>query len=319
MLQKPARTGNLDLMVNWLVIGIGDITRKRVIPAILAEPRSRLYGVVTRDPRKAEAWPGVCVWTSLDDALQDGAIHAVYVASPVAFHAPHTTAGLRAGKHVLCEKPVGMDYPEARGMAAVARECRRYFGVPYYRRLYPKLIRAKQLIADGAIGKPVLAEANCHSWLETTGREWLVDPAMSGGGPLYDTGSHRIDTLNFLFGRPVKATGMRSNAVHRLAVEDCATVMIEYADKVRGVVDVRWNSHVARDQFRVIGTDGEINLDPLNGPSLRYNGQEEQLPAHANLHYPSVENFVNAILDGDPLACPGEEAIWTDWVTATVK
>jgi predicted dehydrogenase len=290
-----------------------------VIPAILAEPRSQLYGVVTRDPRKAEAWPGVCVWTSLDDALQDAAIHAVYVASPVAFHAPHTVASLRAGKHVLCEKPVGMDYPEARDMAAVARECRCLFGVPYYRRRYPKLMRAKQLIAGGAIGKPVLAEANCHTWLNITGREWLVDPAVSGGGPLYDTGSHRIDALNFLFGRPVKATGMRSNAVHRLAVEDCATVMIEYADGVRGVVDVRWNSHVARDQFRVIATDGEINLDPLNGPSLRYNGLEEQLPAHANLHYPSVENFVNAILDDAPLACPGEEAIWTDWVTATVK
>jgi predicted dehydrogenase len=306
-------------MVNWLVIGIGDITRKRVIPAILAETRSQLYGVVTRDPRKAEAYPGVQAWTSLDEALQDGTIDAVYVASPVALHAPHTTASLRAGKHVLCEKPVGMDYPEARGMAAAARECRRLFGVSYYRRLYPKLMRTRQLIAEGVIGQAVLAEANCHGWLEITGREWLVDPAVSGGGPLYDIGSHRIDACNFLFGRPVKATGMRSNAVHRLAVEDCATVMMEYADGVRGVVDVRWNSRVARDQFRVIGTDGEINLDPLNGPALKYNGQEELLPAHANLHYPSVENFVNAVLDGAPLACPGEEAIWTDWVTETVK
>jgi 1,5-anhydro-D-fructose reductase (1,5-anhydro-D-mannitol-forming) len=306
-------------MVNWLVIGIGDITRKRVIPAILAEPRSELYGVVTRDPRKAEAYPGVRAWTSLDDALQNDDIHAVYVASPVALHAPHTIDCLRAGKDVLCEKPVGMDYPEARGMAAVSRECRRLFGVSYYRRLYPKLIRARQLIEEGAIGSPVLAEANCHSWLETNGREWLVDPAMSGGGPLYDTASHRIDALNFLFGRPVKAAGMQSNAIHKLAVEDCATVMMEYACGVRGVVDVRWNSHVARDQFRVIGTDGEINLDPLNGPSLRYPGGEEQLPPHANFHFPAVENFVKAILDGEDLACPGEEAIWTDWVTATVK
>ena len=306
-------------MVHWLVIGIGDITRKRVMPAILAEARSRLYGVVTRDPKKAEAYPGVRAWTSLDEALRDDTIDAVYVASPVALHAPQATASLRAGKHVLCEKPVGMNYPEARDMAAAARECRRLFGVAYYRRLYPKLIRAKQLIGGGAIGQPVLAEANCHSWLETTGREWLVDPAMSGGGPLYDIGSHRIDALNFLFGRPVKAAGMRSNAVHRLAVEDCATVMIEYAGSVRGVVDVRWNSHVFRDQFRVIGTEGEINLDPLHGPALRYPGGEEQLPTHANLHYPSVENFVKAVLDGEPLACPGEEAIWTDWVTATLR
>ncbi len=309
----------MALMVRWLVIGIGDITRRRVIPAIQAEERSRFYGVVTRDPKKAEAYPGVRVWTSLDEALRDDAIDAVYVASPVALHAPHAIASLRAGKDVLCEKPVGMNYPEARDMTAAAWECRRLFGVSYYRRLYPKLMRAKELIAAGAIGQPVLAEANCHSWLEITGREWLVDPAMSGGGPLYDIGSHRIDALNFLFGRPVKAAGMRSNAVHRLAVEDCATVMIEYAGPVRGVVDVRWNSHVFRDQFRVIGTEGEINLDPLHGPALRYPGGEEQLPTHANLHYPCVENFVKAVLDGEPLACPGEEAIWTDWVTATLR
>jgi predicted dehydrogenase len=142
---------------------------------------------------------------------------------------------------------------------------------------------------------------------------------MAGGGPLYDTGSHRIDALNFLFGRPVQATGLLSNVVHRIAVEDSATVLIDYENGVRGIVDVRWNSRVARDSFRLIGTAGEIDLDPLNGPSLRYSGKEEQLPAHANVHYPTVENFVNAAIDGTPMACPGEDAIWTDWVTSEVS
>jgi 1,5-anhydro-D-fructose reductase (1,5-anhydro-D-mannitol-forming) len=304
--------------MNWLVIGIGDITRKRVIPAILAEPRSALYGVVTRDPKKAEAYPGTRAWTALGEALQDAAIDAVYVASPVVLHAPHTIACLRAGKHVLCEKPVAMSYSEAQSMVAAAQETGRLFGVAYYRRLFTKLIRAKELIAGGVIGQPVLAEANCHTWLENPGRDWLLDPAMAGGGPLYDTGSHRIDAFNFLFGRPARATGLLSNVVHRVAVEDSATVVIDYQSSVRGVVDVRWNSHVARDQFRVIGTDGEINLDPLSGPPLRYLGREEQLPTDSNVHYPAVHNFVEAALDGIALACPGEEAIWTDWVTSEV-
>jgi 1,5-anhydro-D-fructose reductase (1,5-anhydro-D-mannitol-forming) len=302
----------------WLVIGIGDIARKRVIPAILAEPRSTLYGAVTRDPQKAAAYPGIGVWTALDDALRDAAIDAVYVASPVALHAPHAIACFRAGKHVLCEKPVAMNYCEAQSMVAAAGETRRLFGVAYYRRLFPKLVRAKQLIAEGAIGQPVLAEANCHGWLNHAGRGWLVDPAMAGGGPLYDTGSHRIDAINFLFGRPVKATGLLSNAVQRVAVEDSATALIDYENGARGIVDVRWNSRVARDQLRVIGTEGEIDLDPLNGPALRYSGKEEQLPTHANVHYPAVENFVSAALDGTPLACTGEDAIWTDWVTSEV-
>ena len=143
-------------MVNWLVIGIGDIARKRVLPAILAEPRSRLHAVLTRDPRKAEAYPGAEAFTRLDQALSDPAIDAVYVASPVALHAEQTIAALRAGKQVLCEKPVALDLAQAEQMAAAARDYGRLLGIAYYRRLYPKLLRAKQLIADGAIGQPLL-------------------------------------------------------------------------------------------------------------------------------------------------------------------
>jgi len=311
-------------MLNWLVLGIGDITRKRVLPAVQAEPRSRLYALLTRNPHKAAEYPGALVFTDLDEALRDFAIDAVYVASPVAFHAEHSIACLRAGKHVLCEKPVAMNYAQAKSMAQTARQSGRILGIAYYRRLYPKLMRAKQLIAEGAIGQPVLVEANYHGWLESPERAWLKDPAMAGGGPLYDVGSHRIDACNFLFGRPQRATGMLSNALHELAVEDSATTLIEYAGGIHAVVDVRWNSRITRDQFRIIGSEGEISLDSLNSPTLRLlasDGKltEEQLPTHANVHYPAVENFVAAVLDGAPPACPIDEAIWTDWVTEQVK
>lgn len=305
-------------MVKWLVIGIGDITRKRVLPAILQEPRSELHGLLTRDPSKAQAYPGARVFTALEDALRDSAVDAVYVASPVALHASQTIASLRAGKHVLSEKPSALNFAQAESMLEAARASGKLWGVAFYRRLYPKLVRTRQLIAEGAIGKPVLAEANCHGWLPAQERSWLWDPSVAGAGPLFDTASHRIDAFNFLFGRPARATGLLSNAVHQLAVEDSATVLIDYASGVRGIVDVRWNSHIERDRFRVIGTDGEIDLGPLNGAALRCGGREELLPAHDNFHFPAVENFVNAVLDGGPLMCPGEEAIWTDWVTEEV-
>jgi len=307
-------------MLNWVVIGIGDITTKRVIPAIQAEARSRLYGIVTRDPAKAEAYK-TRVWTALDDALGDAAVHAVYVASPVFLHAPQTIAALRAGKHVLCEKPMAMNEAEARSMLRAAEESGRTLGVAYYRRTYPKVKRAKELLAAGAIGKPVLAELTSHAWFD--GRhgsgDWLVNPEQAGGGPLFDIASHRIDLLNFFFGQPLRATGHLSNAVHSFAVEDNATVMIEYAGGVRGIVDVRWHSKVKRDECRIRGTDGEMELTPLNGPELVYPGGREQLPPHANLHYPMVENFVDAVLNAVPLLASGESSIWTDWVTERAR
>ncbi len=301
-------------MVKWIVAGVGDIARKRVIPAILSEPRSSLVGVVTRDAAKAKAYPGVRAWPTVEAALQEGVADAVYIALPVALHAPATFACLRAGVPVVCEKPMALNFAEAQTMVKAAEDAGVLFGVAYYRRLFPKLLRAKQLIAEGAIGQPVLAEANCHGWLESEERGWLRDPALAGGGPLYDIASHRIDAVNFLFGRPRRATGLLSNTVHALAVEDSATVAVQYDGGIHGVVDVRWNSRVPRDQFRVIGTEGEIGLDPLSGPELRVGDRVERLPTHANVHQPLIENFVDALESGAALAAPGEQAMWTDWV-----
>jgi predicted dehydrogenase len=302
-------------MLNWIVIGIGDIATRRVIPAIQAEPRSCLYGLVTRDPAKAAAYDARA-WTSLDEALSDPAANAVYVATPVFLHAPQTIQSLRAGKHVLCEKPMAMNEAEARSMVRAAEESGRTLGVAYYRRTYPKLQRAKQLLAAGAIGKPVFAELTSHGWFDERegSRSWLIDPAKAGGGPLYDIASHRIDVLNFLFGQPQRVSAQLSNAVHHYPVEDNATVMIDYAGRVRGIVDVRWHSKVKRDECRIRGTEGEIDLTPLNGPELIHPGGNENLPPHANLHYPMIENFVDALLGKGSLLSSGASALWTEWV-----
>jgi 1,5-anhydro-D-fructose reductase (1,5-anhydro-D-mannitol-forming) len=310
--------------LHWVLAGIGDIARKRVIPAIQAQPRSTLYGFVTRDAAKALEYPGTKSWSTTEEAVADPAVDAVYIALPVAFHAQAAIAALRAGKHVLCEKPMAIDFAQAQRMVAEARASGRLLGVSYYRRLYPKLIRARQLVKEGVIGRPLLAEANCHGWLHVEGRNWLTDPALAGGGPLYDIASHRIDAMNFLFGKVECACGLLSNTVHRMGVEDSATVLMGLPGNVHGVVDVRWNSHVPRDQFRVIGEEGEINLDPLNGPDFHLNTggdrRVEVLPPHENLHYPAVANFVDAVLDNDPglLACPAEQGAWVDWTIEQV-
>ena len=295
--------------------GIGDITSKRVLPAILAEPRSLLAGIVTRDPAKAAPY-GVPAFTDFERALVECPADAVYVATPVFLHAPQTIAALRAGKQVLCEKPMALNYGEALSMQAAAGETGGILGIAYYRRRYPKVERARQLLEAGAIGRPVFAEATSHGWSSPGGgpRGWLVDPAKSGGGPLKDVASHRIDLLNYLFGQPNRVSAHLSALVQETAVEDNATVMIEYDGGVRGLVDVRWHSRVVRDEFRIRGTDGELDLTPLNDPQLVYPGGAELLPTHPNLHYPCVEDFVSAVLERRVPASSGLTALPTEWV-----
>src|SRR5262245_3158733 len=137
-------------MIHWLVAGVGDISTKRVIPAILAEPRSRLAAVVTSQPAKAEAL-GVRGYSTLAEGLSDPDVNALYVATPVALHHGSVLAALRAGKHVLCEKPTAMNFEQAQEMAAAAEESGLVCGVAYYRRLYPKIVEAKRQMEAGAI------------------------------------------------------------------------------------------------------------------------------------------------------------------------
>jgi predicted dehydrogenase len=303
-------------MLKWLVIGIGDITTRRVIPAILEENRSTLAGIVTRDPAKADPYK-VPAWTDLDTALRECDCNAVYVGTPVAMHAPQTIAALRAGKDVLCEKPVALNYADALSMVKASEETGKVLGIAYYRRLYDKVLRAKHLVDSGAIGRPVLAEGRCHDWFYPADgfRGWLVDPKLAGGGPLFDIASHRIDLMNYFFGQPARVCGQLSTLVQPTEVEDNATVLIEYENGARAMVDVRWHSRKFRDEFRIVGTEGEINLTPLFGPELDSPLGREDIPAPKNLHTPCIENYVAAVLDGAPLVSSGKTAILTDWVT----
>jgi predicted dehydrogenase len=306
-------------MLSWLVAGVGDIARRRVLPAILAEPNSRLAGIVTRDPAKAEPY-GVPAFSTLETALTQTNAQAVYIATPVFLHAPMTIEALRAGRDVLCEKPMALNLTEAQTMQHAAEATGRILAIAYYRRKYPKVERASQLIEAGAIGRPVFAEATSHDWYNPLGtsRAWLGEPALAGGGPLRDIGSHRIDLMNYLFGSPVRASIHLSNLVHELPVEDNATAMIEYARGVRGVVDVRWHSRVSRDEFRLRGTEGEMDLSPLNGPELKYPGGCESIPPPENLHFPCVADFVGAVIRSVPPACTAAAALDTEWVMEQV-
>jgi predicted dehydrogenase len=270
---------------------------------------------VTRDPTKAESY-GVPSWRDVETALSVLDAGAVYIATPVFLHAPQTITALRAGRHVLCEKPMALDYAEADSMRQASEESCRTLGIAYYRRMYPKVARAKELIAAGAIGRVVFAEATSHDWFYPTDgrRGWLIEPAFAGAGPLYDIASHRIDLMNYLFGRPERVSGHLSTLVQPIAVEDNATVTIEYQSGVRGVVDVRWHSRRLRDEFRIRGTEGELDLTPLNGASLVHPGGMEQIPAHENLHYPCIEDFVSAIAEGRQPRSSGVTALDAEWV-----
>jgi predicted dehydrogenase len=304
--------------MRWGLIGCGDIAGKRVAAALRETPGSALVAVArARAELAAEfaarhgAARSYADWREL---LRDPEIDAVYVATPVRLHAEQTLAAAEAGKQVLCEKPMALEVAECERMVAAARDHGVRLGVAYYRHHYPVVARLRELIASGAIGRPVLAQAEAFEPFDPPAghpRSWLLRKSESGGGPMMDFGCHRIEVLRDLLGPIEEARGFLSNVRFReREVEDTAVAHLRFRGGAQGVVAVSHAAAERRDSLEIFGTGGSARAVVLNEGDLRVvtadGVREERHPPHANLHQPLVEDFVAAVREGRDPAVSGE-------------
>ncbi len=300
------------MALRWGLVGCGDIVRKRVAAALREALDSELVSVSRGDASGLEACgKQVGASKTFADWREQGAdadIDAVYVATPVDQHAAQTIAAAEAGKHVLCEKPMALDTAECDRMIEACRANNVRLGVAYYRRFYPTIGRISQLLADGLIGKVVLAEIRAFERYDPPGEEipWRLDPARSGGGPLMDFGSHRLEVFLNLLGPLEVADSELSNLHFDRQVEDTALLRLRFESGARGLLTVSHAPTEPQDTLDLYGTKGSLHVGALNAGDLRIvtaaGERRESLPPHPNLHQPLVEDFVDAVRAGrDPV------------------
>ena len=305
--------------VKWLVVGAGDIAHKRVMPAIAAEPRSEIVAVCDASAQRAEqaaATHGARAYTELGEALASADCEAVYLCTPVWLHTPHALEALKADKHVLVEKPVGLNYGQAGELIAAAEQSKRKCGVAYYRRFYPKYRMAQEMLRTGAFGQVVLIRMTYFSWFAPARDDpkyWRVVPERSGGGPLSDMGTHMFDVLIGLFGLPKRVYARAETLTHDYAVEDSCAAVFKMPEGAQAVCSFNWNSKTWSHEFEIVGTEAKVKWHPYDSDSVvRTVGRqvdELSMPNHDNVHFPVIEDFVSAIEeDRDPAVTPAEGA-----------
>lgn len=298
--------------LKWGLIGAGDIARKRIAPALRELPNCDLASVSRSRAELAEEFAnefGARKWfRNWRDLIADDEIDAVYIATPVFLHAEQTIAAARAGKHVLCEKPMAMSVAECDEMIAACRANKVKLGVAYYRNFYPVIERIKQIIASGEIGEIVLAQINAFEFFDPSpdnSRRWLIEKEKSGGGPMMDFGCHRLEVLTNLFGSVARVESIVANVVFAREVEDTAIAVLQFE---RGACASLTVTHAARephDTLDIFGTLGSIRIGALNQGDLRIKtGATERAESHPpapNLHQPLIKDFAEAVLtDREP-------------------
>jgi 1,5-anhydro-D-fructose reductase (1,5-anhydro-D-mannitol-forming) len=252
-------------MIRYGLLGFGHHCEKRLVPSFQGAQASALAGLWRRDLLKAAVNARASsiehVFETAEELCASPLVDAVFVTSPDALHLPHVLMALAHGKPVLCEKPLGMRAEEVEQMLAAAQGSGQRLGVAQNMRYDASLEVIRDWIAEGRIGRPLLAHTQFCYAAETSPRAWIYDPALACGGPIGDVGIHCIDALRFVLNSRVAAVNTLARADDRSApVEAYAVVGLDFAGGTMGSVTVCTRG-AYRTVFEVTGETGTISSE----------------------------------------------------------
>ena len=318
----------MSVKIKWGVIGSGGIARRRTIPeGITKADNAELSVVFDIDPKvNAEVARefGAAEAANID-ALLDADIDAAYIATPAQFHREQVQACAIAGKHVLCEKPLGMTVAEAEEMIEMCKHRHVRLGCAFMMRFVAQHTEALKLIRQGKLGKPTYARAQLSCWYPPIEGAWRQDPAIGGGGALIDMGGHCIDLLEMFFGKVTRVSCFINNTVHDYQSEDSAAVMLFFENGALATVDTFFcipddssknvlELYGSRGSILAKGTIGQgpagemvafIEQESKDYDAQQSRGQAQGMiiaPEPMNTYRAEIEEFSQAIIDNrDPL------------------
>jgi predicted dehydrogenase len=301
------------------LVGCGLISESHIQAYEHHTDRARITVCCDIDPTKAAQAAarvgGARAVTSYEAVLADREVDAVEICTPHHLHTDAVVAAARAGKHILCQKPLAKTIEECDVMIAAAKEA----GVVlFYGEITRTLLAAdvaKQTIADGRIGKLVGVQATYAHWqggayLSTA---WRYDPKISGGGQLLDGGIHYIDLMLNL-GGPVEAVSCFTTRFRpELGGEDTAVVNLRYAGGQLGSLFSSQAAGVLNpgSSLVVFGTEGIMSIGVFRGGLTLYRadlpgGQEVLLEDNGHLFAAMTGRYLDTVLDGAPNISPAE-------------
>lgn len=248
--------------VRWGILSAANIGVKRVAPAILASSNGYLLAVGSRDPQRASNAfafaPDVMIYDSYENIMNDPAIDAIYNPLPNSLHAEWTIRALRAGKHVLCEKPLAVTAEQGVQMAEAARETGRLLMEAFMYRFHPQTIWALEQIAAGRIGDVKLVHCSFAFNIGNRPRDIRLQAALAGGS-LMDVGCYPINMCRAVYGRSPVSVGARVYVPDGSEVERSAQAVLDYGDGCFGLIDCSFDLP-GRQVTEIVGDAGTITI-----------------------------------------------------------
>ena len=246
--------------VRWGVIGCARIATTQVIPAMLQAEGAELKAIASRSLEKAEATAqrfGIeRAYGSYEALLADPQIEAVYIPLPNHLHKAWSIKALRAGKHVLCEKPIALNAREAREMQSVARETGYFLLEAFMYRFSPIVQKILEIVRAGVLGEVRSIHASFRFLIPDDSKNVRLQ-AETGGGSLYDVGCYSINLLRMVAGREPLSVSAKVSGTEKYGVDLGIVGLLGFGDSLLGTFDAGFDAF--RATFcRIMGTKGVL-------------------------------------------------------------
>lgn len=259
------------MALGWGVLGAGGIADRRMIPeGLVPSDLCRLEMVMDASPERAEAVGrkyDVPFTSSVDELLANPAVEVVYISTPTYAHREQAIAAAQAGKHVLVEKPLGLDLVEGQAILAACAAAGVKCASGYLMRFHGAHLEIKRLIDSGALGDITFGRAQLTCWYPDIPGAWRQVWRLGGGGALVDMGTHCLDLLEWLIAPIDRVAALTETLTFDYEVEDSATVLVHFANGAQGVVDANFNvpDDAAQNVLEIRGTKGTAYADHTIG------------------------------------------------------
>jgi 1,5-anhydro-D-fructose reductase (1,5-anhydro-D-mannitol-forming) len=306
----------------WGLIGASTIAAEHMIAAIRAQAGHGVVAVASSNAERGRAYAerhGIAAaYGSVDALLADPTVQVVYISTTNELHREQVLAAAAAGKHVLCEKPLALNLGDALAMLKACRDAGVVMATNHHLRNAATHRKIRDLVREGAIGKPLFARVFHAVYLPPHLQGWRLDKPQAGGGVILDITVHDADTLRFILdAEPVEAIGMsQSAAMAREGLEDGVMAVLRFDNGVLAQLHDAFTVKYAGTGIEIHGEGGSIvgrnvmTQHPVGEVVLRTAVGEQNIPVeHENLYVRGVASFCAAIRGMGAPAATAEDGI----------
>jgi len=316
-----------DRTIGYCIVGLGRISMQHFMPGIKPSKRCRVTALVSGHRDKAEKMaaeynvPAASIYgyENYDAIAGNKDIDAVYIALPNSMHAEYTIRAAKAGKHVLCEKPMATSVADSRAMIEACRKVAKKLMIAYRCQYEPTNLRAIQLIRDGKLGK-IQAIESANGFNIRAG-EWRLNRKLAGGGPLMDVGVYSLNACRYLTGEEPREFRGYSSVMDQdgrfTEVEENLSWTMKFPSGV--VASCNTSYGVGMPGFyRVHGTKGMLHVEPAFGYqgqrlTARIQGEEPLDEPNPNKDpsqfTPQADHLAECILQNKEPKSPGQDGL----------